>query len=375
MVFTNIQAEGPWSCCEPDRSQLFAMDQNVDDGSEFFGISLMEQIGGCDIVEREQSRSTASHRSMPAQRPERSSWRAGPKSVAMESTFAPADLLSGRGAKAMAVRSPGAKITLDLILCPGDVLYVAGSPGGMNQIGARGGYMGHVMLVVELPRCIRRGTREAKELSQMWPSVSAQVLWKVKTMESKREEEGFHETDHFIFVDEAGRIYIIGEEPTTHHKLYKFEEPEQVEVFQCPLALRMNFRLDIMQKVLGQMKMHEASWSWSTAVRAILMSAEVSDDLPWKGALDQIRQSWEAAPICTSVVIIFWQRYLCMVAEMSNSTISPDRAKVNPLDWIVNWMPLRGDRTLPGELLSTLRVHGWVVILHLDGRGECVVSV
>jgi hypothetical protein len=193
-------------------------------------------------------------------------------------------------------------------------------------------------------------------------------------MESRRNEEGFYQTDYFLFVDGIGSVYVLGEEPGDN-RFHRLEEPEKVQLWQCPPALRKYFRVDFMHEVLGQMVEHEANWSWSTAIRAVLLPAEVPVDAEEASTLNKIMNGWKAEPICTSVVIVFWQRYLCKMAEESNATAHPNGLKVNPLEWIVNWMPLQGDRALPGEMLRALRQHGWVLISHLDGRGGAVVSL
>jgi len=110
------------------------------------------------------------------------------------------------------------------------------------------------------------------------------------------------------------------------------------------------------------MRNHQASWSWSTAMRAVLLSANIpSYNSSHACTLDDIRECWLSDPICTSVVIVFWQRYLCQFAEEYNKMMS-HQAPTDALDWIYQYMPLKADRTLPGDLLSTLSRSGWAVI-------------
>jgi len=124
-----------------------------------------------------------------------------------------------------------------------------------------------------------------------------------------------------------------------------------------------------MQHVLSDMKSQEASWSWATAVRAVLLSAEVSDQHEKASVLRMIEKSWTVDPICTSVVIVFWQRYLCRLAEIANAAGNANKAEVSPVVWIVDWMPLQGDRALPGELLGTMERCGWNMVSCV-GQGE-----
>lgn len=263
---------------------------------------------------------------------------------------------------------PGAA-RLDQILKPGDVICVQGREGGaMMQLGATGGYMGHVLLVLGHPRCVMKNTAEGHPYTHMWPTdYECQTMWIVSTMESTRNAEGFHESDYLLFIDDhSGRIFAVGEE--RRHALLKFDSPEPVECWQSPADLRIGFRLDIMTEVLNEMRQSEENWSWATAVRAFLFSAKVSENR--RGTLRQIQQCWHADPICSSLVVVFWQRYLCALADFYNNTPSPHATQVDALDYIMSWMPLKSDRALPGELLSTMKQCGWTPVSRVQPAGR-----
>jgi len=252
---------------------------------------------------------------------------------------------------------------LDLVLSPGDVLCVQGEVGAITRLGATGGFMGHVLLVTAPPRAIHRNTLEAMQFEGVWPTGNARVLWLVRTMESTRDTDGFHEADHLVHIEEnTGNILTVAEEKDNH--FHKYEYPEKVEVWQCPSQLRTSFRMDIMRNVLAQMRRDEASWSWSTAIRAFLFSAQVSK----ASMMKDIQDCWSAEPICSSLVVVFWQRYLCELAELYNHPINAK--KVDALDWILQWMPLKSDRALPGELLYAMHRCGWTLVSSIpqDGR-------
>merc|ERR1711967_129789 len=91
----------------------------------------------------------------------------------------------------------------------------------------------------------------------------------------------------------------------------------------------------------------EASWSLTTAARAVFKSAKLSRR---RDLLGKVQGYWDSAPICTSVVISFWQRYLCRFAKATGQ---------RETDLILKWMPLKADRVLPGELIETMRKCGW----------------
>merc|ERR1719181_863840 len=101
-----------------------------------------------------------------------------------------------------------------------------------------------------------------------------------------------------------------------------------------------------MTRVLADMKVHEASWSHVTVARAMFSSARLTSagsQLP-EQTLNTVKACWEREPICTSVVITFWQRYLCEVAA------SQDQSPQQTLESIMRFMPLKADRGLPGDL-------------------------
>lgn len=62
-------------------------------------------------------------------------------------------------------------------------------------------------------------------------------------------------------------------------------------------------------------------------------------------------------PICTSVVIMFWQRWLCKLASVLAA--QQETAEETSSDLILQWFPLKADRSLPGPLLDTMLRCGW----------------
>lgn len=125
---------------------------------------------------------------------------------------------------------------------------------------------------------------------------------------------------------------------------------ELLEIWRCPSELRRGFRADIMAGVLGDMVDCQADWSYTTAARAVFNSADIAHRARTDELRDEVELSWEAAPICTSIVISFWQRYLQGLAFATGAS---------DLDLILRWMPLKADRGLPGELLEVLQQSGW----------------
>eukprot|EP00404_Azadinium_spinosum_P060334 CAMPEP_0180711860 /NCGR_PEP_ID=MMETSP1038_2-20121128/11076_1 /TAXON_ID=632150 /ORGANISM="Azadinium spinosum, Strain 3D9" /LENGTH=224 /DNA_ID=CAMNT_0022744111 /DNA_START=73 /DNA_END=744 /DNA_ORIENTATION=+ len=217
---------------------------------------------------------------------------------------------------------------LDQLLAPGDVLVVRGQ-GRLSEIGAAGGFLGHVLL-----------------LQAVWPPGGCEQLWRVITVESTRRERGLHQAEMLVYVEPRScRLILVGE--ISQDDELNILDHEAMEVWQSPIELRAQLRLDLVAAVLVDMKKHEANWSLRTAARAVLKSAVLVDRADKALLMKQVKASWRRDPICTSVVIVFWQRYLCKLAEASNSNGLPG-CSVKPTDLILRWMPVRADRGLPG---------------------------
>lgn len=261
-------------------------------------------------------------------------------------------------------QAPAAPGQLDSLVSAGDVICIKGSVEGISRLGATGGFMGHVLLVTEKPRIIQRGTEESIEFLNIFPS-GIDRLYIVPTMESCRSQEGYHETEYLLYADEARTIRVLGE--TNPRQLIKYDAFHPVDLFRSPPQLRALLRPYLVEEVLNVMRSgYQGSWSWSTAVRAYLFSAEMSARAPHKqiGAImESLEKSWAADPICTSVVIVFWQRYLCAFSEEANRTGTDTGDAIDSaINRIYQFMPLKADRSLPGELMLTMQQHGWHIL-------------
>jgi len=206
--------------------------------------------------------------------------------------------------------------------------------------------MGHVLLAVSSPTPVDKQS-EIGRAFQNFSSDGLHELYSVDIIECTRAAEGLSEASAILSIGKDGRVFLCGEQ--TEDDIFIAEDLEQVHIWQSPAQLRrQNFRCDVMVKVLEDMRAYEQNWSWSTAVRAFFLSGDISSAKPI--TIKEIQDSWQAEPICTSVVVIFWQRYLHEIASLE---------RVNPLNLIMRVMPLQADRALPGELMSTMLAQGW----------------
>jgi len=250
---------------------------------------------------------------------------------------------------------------LERMIEPGDVLFVRGSM-GLAAIGTTCGFMGHVLVVVTSPKRILRHSVEAREFENIWPEDSA-VIWRVGTIECTRQEKGLHEAEMLIGVKPCTDQLVLVGELSGSGQLFANNEP--VEAWQSPIRLRAGLRLDLIAETIADMRAHAANWSFATAARSVFMSADSFTQIESTAIMHEIKKCWVAEPICTSVVIVFWQRYLCKVAVA---------ASLDPLELIFGCMPLKADRGLPGELTLAMRKCGWNEVTIVP-KGNTVLSL
>lgn len=240
-------------------------------------------------------------------------------------------------------------------ISPGDILYVCGQ-GRLMQIGAAGGFMGHVMLVTDVPRKLHPDETAARTLRAFdhFDFEEEPEIWCVCTMESTSSKAGLYETTLLMTRERrSGRLIIVGE--LSEEELGVMDEVESVEIWQPPSDLRAQMRPGLMEEVIYEMRMHDwASWSLATALRALMTANAFQNTVANRSKLlREIQDCWQSDPICTSVVIIFWQKYLCRLAEIDS---------LHATDYVMCWMPTKADRALPGELLGNMRETGWTIM-------------
>lgn len=249
--------------------------------------------------------------------------------------------------------------TMELLMAPGDVLCVKSS-GRLMEIGAAGGFMGHVMVVVGPPRSIPRHSPEAASYGSAWPADAGEI-WLVRTIESTRSQQGLWEVDLMLFVQrDSGTLMVFGE-MTLEGEINLMEENERVELWQSPGVLREKLRVDLMMEVIVDIKSHLANWSAATAARAFVSQSSRTLRGPSAKVLDDMQACWMKDPICTSVVVIFWQRYLWKLADAANA-LRRQEDWIDAADMILKFMPLKADRVLPGQLLNTMQDVGFVAL-------------
>jgi len=253
---------------------------------------------------------------------------------------------------------------LELMMAPGDVLCVRGS-GRLSEIGNVGGFLGHVLVVVAPPRSVQRASDEGVELQAAWPAdEGVKELWRVFTIDCSRQSRGLHEAESLLYVERcSGRLIFAGEVGCDAE--ISLNEVEAVELWQSPRKLRESLRFDLMQDVVADMReLKGFDWSAETVARAVVKSSRAVAKPTHAETMQKIVEYWEKAPICTSVVVMFWQRYLLKLSGVVMSKKGAEH-KVEPAELVMRWMPLKADRVLPGDLLTTLKSVGWVCMAQI----------
>jgi hypothetical protein len=250
--------------------------------------------------------------------------------------------------------------SLDVMVGIGDIVVVE-SDGSVGSIGEIHGSFGHVLLVSGSPECIREGSDDADGMEKIWPEGVKQV-WIVPTVECTRRQQGMLHSKLLIYNEPGTDQFLLLGEMSEDNVIFVCAEPvEKIQFLCCPGELRACCQSDLMAKTLRDMDAIQRSWSWSTAIRAYLFSSSVlngPESVNESTSLEQIRTSWESSPICTSIIIVFWQQYLCALAAQDG-----DRS---PMKQISEYMPLKADRALPSKLIATLKNCGWVWLSRLQ---------
>lgn len=244
------------------------------------------------------------------------------------------------------------------VVATGDVLLVRGN-GYAAQIGTTGGFMGHVLVALGPARALDVASAAAQELFSICPALRHERLWTVQTLESTRQREGLHQAEMLFRLDAStGQMIIVGEIASSgsHAQEVSIIDEEECELWQSPSEVRSQLHGSLVSEVLGDMKASEQNWSLATAARAVLKSAPVHARRSSSRLLQELQDCWGTAPICTSIVIVFWQRCLCLLAAASGQS---------PIEWILRVMPLKADCGLPGDLVGAMRRCGWVAVERL----------
>lgn len=244
---------------------------------------------------------------------------------------------------------------------PGDVLFLKSEDTALMRIGTSGGFLGHVLQVIGAPSLLHRaGDVDARYLESVWPS-GVDKIWSVKTLESTRDAEGLYEVNSLLYVDpESQGIVLLGQDDCSGD--VRVTTGEEVVVWHPPAELRSELKTSIMSEVVEDMKVFDKGWSLLTAVRSVFFSAAIASIGDESELMADIRSSWTAEPICTSIVVVFWQRYLTKVARATTECdfdSGDTQVDAQAVDSIRRFMPLKADRVLPGDLHNALSRCGW----------------
>jgi len=112
------------------------------------------------------------------------------------------------------------------------------------------------------------------------------------------------------------------------------------------------------ENAVVEVEQQKKGWSLRTASRAVVSKAvgasrlardEYAGEAEATRLASELRAHWACDPICTTVPIRVWQRYIFKIWDGDDVAAASEVLRV---------MPCRGDRTLPSELWSTLLESG-----------------
>jgi hypothetical protein len=244
-------------------------------------------------------------------------------------------------------------------------------PGGIFLCGPDSFGIHHVIL--------SRGTlRKEDDLATFLDIEPGTELWSCKTIEATQGSHDecawwYHATTYFTR-DPEGAVHLVADCPDDEDVLCVAEKPVSFKVLLHPFRSEFGnpeLDYDIFHSVIEEGAADSKQYGKMTAVKAwianhmgpgliaktgVLNPACYQDLKSRQRLLSAVHKSWCEAPICSSVAIKTWQKYL------EASSDSPDEAAQN----IVDCMPCLCHRTLPSVLVKTLSSGGWILRSTLD---------
>ena len=175
-------------------------------------------------------------------------------------------------------------------------VHSAGLDGFEDQGNGRSAGLRGSMVVVRPPQRVLQHSEEGRWLRPIWPGADVLEIWKVRTAESTRGRSGLHEADTLVHIcRNTRRLTLIGAIVDGEVEV----SGEDMELWQSPDELREQLSEGIVREVVREMKDQCASWSWTTAARALFMSAgsfsSEADDK--EQLLEEITACWSADPM------------------------------------------------------------------------------
>jgi hypothetical protein len=201
-------------------------------------------------------------------------------------------------------------------------------------------------------------------------------IFTCETIESTRSLKGreivWYRAKNFFARDRAtGESLMVGDIGKDQGELELHYEPVRVKMLMHPLRQGHGgpaFNPQAFQQALEISAYVSKHWSLTTAVKGLL-SRQRAKSLNPEGfttretrvaLLEDLERRWEVRPICASVAIMVWQRYFKIACGPGPE--GEDQA----VKYILRYMPLFSDKTLPSALIKELSKCGWVLRGNLD---------
>lgn len=244
-----------------------------------------------------------------------------------------------------------------LLIDTGDILL-----SGPNQWGIH-----HVILA----RSPMQPAPEARKLGVVDQDVP---VFTFRAIESSDVKEG-HSSPWFaaqyfvIAAPVTSELQLVGSRTEGLNTLGVFRPFASVKVLQHPLRAGRGgpkFNAAAFEHAVAQLETTSKGWSLKTALSALPSGNETINVAALSGSksraelLEQIRESWEKPPICSSVAIAVWQCYFCLTTEVQQD--ADDAAVLE----ILQYMPVRCGLAMPSQLVKSLGHCGWQLVTHSE---------
>jgi hypothetical protein len=214
------------------------------------------------------------------------------------------------------------------------------------------------------------------EIKKHCNELQSMDIFSCSTIESTAQAQGedvvWYPSQYYIARDRKnGEAMFVADMPHGSNE-FEIADPIPVKLLLHPFRpghLGPPLDLSMFRQSVEECAVGSKAWSLKTAAKGmtrrrkatyVMNDSKYPDPESRVELLDEIHKRWQGKPICTSVIIMVWQRYLEMAA--GGGPDAPDLAA----QYILRFMPLWSDSTLPSGLLKELSMCNWVMRGNID---------
>jgi len=170
-------------------------------------------------------------------------------------------------------------------------------------------------------------------------------------------------TTYFCRNPRDGSAMLLADLKNESREISQAMEPVPTKVLLHPLRGHDDedtFNDEAFEEIIGESAQSSKKYGKFTAVRSVisgLLKDEVIHASKYQteqekvDLMTKIRKTWQEKPICASVAVQCWQRYLERISD----------SDVEAADEILKYMPHWCHKSTPSSLVKELTQHGWVM--------------